>query len=344
MKIGPLALENPLVLAPMAGITELPLRRLAKEHGCALVVTELISSNGLVRGGQKSFDLAKSHPAERPLSVQIFGKDPETMGDAAGIVADLGADIVDINLGCAVRKVVRQGSGVALMREPKRLEAILKQVRAAIGVPLTIKIRSGWDPSGVEALRVGRMAEACGVNAIAVHPRTATQGFGGKADWSLIGKLKQSLSIPVIGNGDVLTAWDALRMQSVTACDAVMIGRASQGNPWIFSQTLDLMAGREPTVPGWSARLEVIVRYVNYMVDHFGEYRGVRMLRSRIVWFVKGMPGCSTFRNRVTRLTSRDEMIAAVRDYFDAVRHKSEFTDPVKRETHGGTNEGASAD
>jgi tRNA-dihydrouridine synthase len=188
------------------------------------------------------------------------------------------------------------------------------------------------------------MAEACGVNAIAVHPRTATQGFGGKADWSLIGKLKQSLSIPVIGNGDVLTAWDALRMQSVTACDAVMIGRASQGNPWIFSQTLDLMAGREPTVPGLSARLEVIVRYVNYMVDHFGEYRGVRMLRSRIVWFVKGMPGCSTFRNRVTRLTSRDEMIAAVRDYFDAVRHESEFTDPVKRETHGGTNEGASAD
>ncbi len=320
MKIGELALENPLVLAPMAGITQLPLRRLAKECGCALVVTELISSNGLVQGGHKSFELLKSHPAERPLSVQIFGKDPQIMRDAASIVVSQGADIVDINLGCAVRKVVRQGAGVALMREPKRLETLLKEVRAAIPTPLTVKIRSGWDPSGQEAFRVGHIAQDSGVNALAVHPRTATQGFGGKADWSLIGRLKERLSIPIVGNGDILSAYDAVRMKTDTGCDAVMIGRAAQGNPWIFSQCLDLINGKAPIMPDLSARLAVIRRYVDYMVDHFGEHRAVRMLRSRIVWFVKGMPDCSSFRDQVVRLDSREDMVNAVRTYFGYVR------------------------
>lgn len=320
MQIGNLPLDNPLVLAPMAGITQLPMRRLAKEHGCALVVTELISSNGLVQGGEKSLELLKSHPAERPLSVQIFGKDPEIMRDAAGLVVSLGADIVDINLGCSVRKVVRQGSGAALMREPDRLQKILKAVRDVTAVPLTIKIRSGWDPSGDEAVGVARMAQDCGVDAVAVHPRTALQGFGGKADWSLIGRLKANLSIPVIGNGDVLVPQDVLRMQSLTGCDAVMIGRAAQGNPWIFSQSHAVIAGKTPVLPDLSSRFQVMCRYVDYMVAHFGEYRAVRMLRSRIVWFVKGLPRCSAFRNSVTRLRSHHEMVNAVASYFESIR------------------------
>ncbi len=319
MKIADLTLENPLVLAPMAGITQLPFRRLVKEQGCGLVVTEMVSSNGLVYGGHKSFELLRSHPSERPLSVQIFGRDPEIMKEAARIVESQGADLLDINLGCSVRKVVRQGAGVALMREPKVLEAILRQVRAVTEIPITVKIRSGWEPSGEEAMRVSRIAEDCGIDAVAVHPRTAVQGFGGKADWSLISRLKNHLSIPVIGNGDILGPEDVLKMQSSTGCDAMMIGRASKGNPWIFSQSLDLIDGKEPRLPDLSSRLQTILRYIDYMVDHFGEFRGACMMRSHLLWFVKGLPGCSSFRDSVVRLKTRQEMIDAIGNYFRVV-------------------------
>ena len=246
MKIGTVALDNPLILAPMAGITQLPFRRLAKEAGCGLVVSEMISAHGLVYGGRKTAELLESDPAERPLSVQIFGADPHIMMEAARIVQARGADILDINLGCSVRKIIRQGAGAALMREPKTLEAVLKTIRPAVSLPLTVKIRSGWDHSGDQAVAVGRIAEDCGVDAVAIHPRTAVQGFGGTADWSLIARLKESVSIPVIGNGDIQGPDDVLRMQRQTSCDAVMIGRASMGNPWIFSQALDLLEARPP--------------------------------------------------------------------------------------------------
>lgn len=320
MKIGSLVLDNQLILAPMAGITQLPFRRLAKEAGCALVVSEMVSSNGLVHGGQKTFEFLKSHPAERPVSVQIFGADPGVMKEAAQIAQAHGADLVDINLGCSVRKVVRQGAGVALMREPRRLESILKAVRKAVSLPLTVKIRSGWDPSGDQAMTVSRIAEDSGVDAVAIHPRTAVQGFGGRADWSLIGRLKDGLSIPVIGNGDIRKPEDVLRMLRQTACDAVMIGRAAMGNPWIFTQALDLINGRHPEAPDLSARLRVILRYLDYVVDHFGEVRAVRMMRSRLAWFVKGFPGCSAFRTGIVRLKSRQEMIDAVQAYFEELQ------------------------
>ncbi|MBW2172821.1 MAG: tRNA-dihydrouridine synthase family protein, partial [Deltaproteobacteria bacterium] len=236
MKIGGLALENPLILAPMAGITQLPFRRLVKEAGCALVVTEMVSANGLVHGSKKTADLLAIHADERPVSAQIFGTDADIMREAAQMVhgmgadiLDINADILDINLGCSVRKIVRQGAGVALMREPERLEAILKAVRSAVSIPATVKMRTGWDHSGDQAIRAARIAEDCGFDAVAIHPRTATQGFGGKADWSLITRLKDSISIPVIGNGDIREPNDVLRMQSETGCDSVMIGRASIG-------------------------------------------------------------------------------------------------------------------
>jgi len=323
MKIGSLVLENPLILAPMAGITQLPFRRLAKEAGCALVVTEMVSANGLVHGGWKTLELLKSHPAERPLSVQIFGADPAVMREAACIVQAQGADLLDINVGCSVRKVVRQGAGAALMGQPEKLGAILKAVRTVVDLPLTIKIRSGWEASGDQAVAVARVAEDAGVDAVAIHPRTALQGFGGSADWSLIARLKQCVSIPVVGNGDVRTPDDVVRMQRETGCDAVMIGRASIGNPWIFSQALDLLRSRPPVSADLSKRLRGTLRYIDNSVNHFGEARAVRMMRSRVPWFVKGLPGCSRFRSSIIRLTSRQEMRDALRGYFEELQTSS---------------------
>ncbi|OEU48687.1 MAG: tRNA dihydrouridine synthase DusB [Desulfobacterales bacterium S3730MH5] len=316
MKIGDLALNNPLILAPMAGITQLPFRRLAKEAGCALVVTEMVSANGLVHGSKKTSEFLISHPCERPLSAQIFGADPDVMKEAAQIVESVGADLLDINLGCSVRKIIRQGSGAALMREPDRLEAVLKAIRSAVDLPLTVKMRTGWEPSGQQAVKAARIAEYCGVDAVAIHPRTAVQGFSGKADWSLIARLKESVAIPVIGNGDIQQPEDVLKMQQETGCDGVMIGRASIGNPWIFAQALDLIRSRPYRRPGPSERLNATLRYIDYSVNHFGEDRAVRIMRSRLCWFTKGLPHSSRFRAAIVRLKTGHDMMDAVRAYF----------------------------
>ena len=316
MKIGNLVLDNPLILAPMAGITQLPFRRLAKEAGCALVVTEMVSVNGLVHGSKKTAELLVSHPSERPLSAQIFGADPEVMKVAAQIVQCMGADIIDVNLGCSVRKVVRQGAGAALMREPERLETIFKAIRGAVSLPLTVKMRTGWEPSGEQAIRAARIAEDCGVDAVAIHPRTAIQGFNGRADWSVIARLKDSVAIPVIGNGDIQGPDDVLRMQRETGCDGVMIGRASIGNPWIFAQALDLINSRPTGQPDFPKRLDTVLRYIEYSVDHFGEDRAVPMMRSRLGWFTKGLPHSSRFRDTIARIKNRQDMVDAVHAFF----------------------------
>ncbi|UCG81416.1 MAG: tRNA dihydrouridine synthase DusB [Desulfobacterales bacterium] len=332
MKIGELSLKNPLILAPMAGITELPFRRLAKEAGCALVVTEMVSANGLVHGSKKTAELLASHPAERPLSAQIFGADPEVMREGAQMVQNAGADLLDVNLGCSVRKVVRQGAGVALMREPERLEAILRAIRSATSLPLTIKMRTGWEPSGDEAVRAAHIAEQCGVDAVAIHPRTATQGFGGRADWSLIARLKDSVSIPVIGNGDIQEPDDVLRMQRETGCDAVMIGRAAIGNPWIFTQALDLLQSSTPRRPDLLERLHTVVRYMEYSVECFGESRAVLMMRSRLGWFTKGLPRSSRFRASIARLKTTQGMTDAVKAYFEGAQTATQSA--VSRHNH----------
>ncbi len=308
-----------MILAPMAGITQLPFRRLAREAGCALVVTEMVSADGLVHGSKKTAELLMSHPAERPLSAQIFGADPGVMKEAAQIVQSKGADIVDVNLGCSVPKVIRQGAGAALMREPERLEAVLKGVRSAIRVPLTVKMRTGWEPSGEQAIRTAQVAETCGVDAVTIHPRTAAQGFRGSADWSLIAQLEESVSIPVIGNGDIQKPHDVLKMQLETGCDGVMIGRAAIGTPWIFTQALDLMHSRPFRGPGLPERLHTVLRYMDYCVNHFGEAPGVRIMRSSLGWFTRGLPHSARFRAAIVRLKTRHDIMDAVQAYFDDI-------------------------
>lgn len=317
MKIGSLKLKNRTVLAPLAGITNLPFRLVAKDAGCGLVCSEMVSSNGLVYKSDKTRQLLQSVPEEKPMSLQIFGSDPVIMAEAAAIVAETKPDIIDINFGCSVKKVLKSGSGSALMKDPKKAEAIIKAVRNAIDTPFTIKIRTGWEPSGEQAFQIAKIAEDNGVDAIAMHPRTATQGFGGNANWSLIGELKRRVSIPVIGNGDIIEAEDAVKMLKMTGCDAVMIGRAAMGNPFIFNQVNDLIEGRKKTTVPFEKNFEIMRHFLKSSVEYFGEEIACNMMRSRLGWFVKGLPDCSSFRKEITSLSTEQEITDLIDAYYD---------------------------
>ncbi|MCP4691666.1 MAG: tRNA dihydrouridine synthase DusB [Desulfobacterales bacterium] len=327
VKIGELVLDNPVVLAPLAGITNLPFRLIAKARGCGLVCSEMISSNGLVRNSEKTWKMLESLPEEKPLSVQLFGADPFIMADAARMVEAGGADILDINLGCSVRKIVKTGAGVSLMREPRKAGTIFRAVREAIGIPFTVKIRSGWDASGRQAVEIARIAEDSGVDALAVHPRTATQGFRGKSDWSIITEVKRRIAIPVIGNGDIVESDDAVAMRDETGCDAVMVGRAAIGNPWIFEKILARLRGEAEPELGLERRFEVMAEYLESSIQHLGETRACRMMRSRLGWFVKGLPYSSGFRESIKLLSSRAEGIELIDAYADKLK-----ADKIERE------------
>lgn len=315
MNIGPVQIDPSTIFAPLAGITNLPLRLLAKEAGCGLVCSEMISAHGLVYGSEKTQGLLKSAAEEKPLSVQLFGSDWSIVADAAQRVAQSGADIVDLNFGCSVKKILKSGSGSALMREPAKAEKLIKAVRKAISIPLTIKMRSGWDATGNEAMALSQIAEACGVDAVAVHPRTARQGFGGHSDWSLIARIKQIVSIPVIGNGDITTAYEAIQMLQQTGCDAIMVGRAAIGNPAIFTQINDMLAGRPPREIAFQARISMMKRYLHASVIYFGEKKACFMMRSRLGWFAKGLPGASRFRHTLRHIDSEAVANALISEY-----------------------------
>lgn len=320
MEIGSLKLENKTILAPLAGITNLPFRLIAREAGCGLVCSEMVSANGLVRNSAKTRKMLDTTPEEWPLSVQIFGSEPAIMAEAAAMVASVGAAVLDINFGCSVRKIVKNDSGVALMREPQRAKEMLAAVRKSIRIPLSIKMRTGWDSSGEQALMLAHIAEDCGVDAVAVHPRTASQGFGGRADWSLIAAIKRQLSIPVIGNGDVFNARDAIRMIDETGCDFVMIGRSAVSNPWIFQQVNAAIKGDPIPEIGLPARFEMMRRYLRATVIHFGETHACFMMRSRLGWFAKGLPHSSKFREAIKRISSENEAL----DLIGAFENRAE--------------------
>ena len=336
MKIGSIELKTPTVFAPLAGITNLPLRLLAKKEGCGLVCSEMVSACGLVHGSAKTIDLLASMPEEKPLSVQIFGSDAAIMADAAQQVEASGVDMVDINFGCSVRKILKSGSGAALMREPRQAEVLLKSVRAAIKVPLTIKMRSGWDATGEQALALARVAQTCGVDAVTIHPRTAGQGFGGHADWGLITRIKQIVRIPVIGNGDIVEARDAVKMMTLTGCDAVMVGRAAMGNPMLFGQIEDLLAGRPVRKIKASDRISMMIRFLDASVEHLGEKKACFMMRGRLAWFAKGLPLAGHFRKAIRLVETRGQALRIIQEFALALQNRHGIQLPPVIEVTGG--------
>ena len=314
--IGPVTIHGKTFLAPLAGITSLPFRRLVKECGTAVVCSEMVSAKGLFYNSDKTLSLLASCPEERPLSVQIFGAEPDTMARAAAEISAMGiADILDINFGCSVKKVLKQGAGAALMKDPALSRKIIQAVRRAFPLALTIKIRSGWDPSGSQAFALVDIAEKEGVDAVVIHPRSPTQGFKGRADWELIRWLKGRTSLPVIGNGDILVPSDGLTMMEQTGCDAVMIGRGAMTNPFLPGQVDDLIlrgVRRPVTASDIFRKME---RLIQLYVGHFGEITACRMLRGRLPWFVKGMPGCTEIRKSLSVIAATNEAVDLIRDY-----------------------------
>ncbi|CCK81763.1 tRNA dihydrouridine synthase DusB [Desulfobacula toluolica] len=316
LKIHDLKIHGKTFLAPLAGITNLPFRLLVKECGCAIVCSEMISAKGIFYNSEKTLTLLSSKKEEIPLSVQLFGSDPDSMARAAKVVQDLEvAAIIDINFGCSVKKVVKQGAGVALMKDPKLSETILTAVRKATCLPLTIKIRSGWDHSGHQAFNIAQIAQNAGVDAIAMHPRTASQGFKGTANWDLIKELKQRVSVPVIGNGDINCVEDAIRMIAHTKCDAVMVGRAAMTNPFILSQIDDFLETGSYQTPSEQDIFKIMKRLTQMYVEYFGEQPACRMLRGRLSWFVKGLPGCSDFRKNLSRIDSMNHALELIKEF-----------------------------
>ncbi len=318
MKLKSLTIPGITFLAPLAGITNLPFRQLIKTCGCAVVCSEMISAKGLFYHSKKTVTLLQTHKEERPLSVQIFGSDPESMGQAATVIDQAGtADILDINFGCTVKKVVKQGAGVALMRDPERAGQIIRTVRESTTLPFTIKIRSGWDASGDQALTIAKIAANQGVDAIVMHPRTAGQGFKGDADWRQIKRLKQEIGLPVIGNGDINTPEDAARMMEETGCDAVMVGRGAMVNPFLLSQIEEFLSTGKYYHPSPYDIFRKMEALTQLYVDYFGEETACKMLRGRLAWFVRGLPGASAFRRALSRLNSMENAISLIRNYED---------------------------
>lgn len=313
--IGPLKLDNPVILAPMAGITNRPYRRINKAQGAALVFTEMVSANGLVRDGRKTRELLVSCTEEAPLGVQLFGDEPEVLAQAAGMLGDDG-NLLDINMGCPVKKVIRSGAGSALLKEPPRIGRILSAVRKAYPGPLTVKIRSGWDSDSVNYLEVGKIAQDEGVDAITLHPRTRSQAFGGQADWEQIGELKARLEIPVFGSGDIFHAEDALSMLKQTGCDAIMIGRGGYGNPWLVRDTLTRLAGGEPVQVSAVEKHRVAMQHLQYHRDQFGDQKAIFEMRKHLSWYARGLIGANSFRTELQRINDIDVLIEQATDFF----------------------------
>ena len=319
MRYGDVQINPPLVLAPMAGVTDrqfrLVLRRLG---GVGLVTMEFISSEALTRGNPQTRKLMLYSEEERPLSIQIYGKDPERMAEAARVVEAIGADICDINMGCPANKVLRGCAGCALMGDLDRARAIIAAVRSAIRIPLTVKFRTGIREDNLNYLELGRICEGEGVDAVALHPRTAKQMFSGAADWSRIARLKEALQIPVVGNGDIATADDAVRMLRETGCDAVMIGRASMKNPWIYNQVTALLNGKLPQAATLEDRRDLILHHFRLVAEQEDFQKTMSKLRTFTGWYTHGVEDGRRLRVRIASLTTPEEFHQAVEEFFGA--------------------------
>ena len=317
LTIGNVTLDNNVILAPMAGVTDLPFRLLCKEQGVGLICMEMVSAKAIYFNNKNTEELMQIHPDEKPVSLQLFGSDPDIISEMAKRIEERPFAILDINMGCPVPKVVNNGEGSALMKNPKLVEEILTKLVKATYKPVTVKIRKGFNEENVNAVEIARIAENCGVAAVAVHGRTREQYYSGKADWDIIRQVKEAVKIPVIGNGDVVDALSAKALQDETGCDGIMIGRAAQGNPWIFREvTTYLETGVIPPKPTPQQVKEVIMKHANLQLEYKGEYTGVREMRKHLSWYTTGYPNSARFRQMINTMESMDELLKSVEQIF----------------------------
>ena len=309
MKIGNLDFPTPVFLAPMAGVTDTPYRILAREMGCAMAFAEMVSVLGIHFRNEKTLEMLKTVPEERPLAMQLFGAKPEPVAEAAAYVESLNcADVIDFNMGCPAPKIVKNDAGSALLKDPERAERILAALVKATRLPVTVKMRIGWDDSSINAVEMAKRAESAGVSAIAVHGRTREQYYKGHADWSMIAAVKRAVKIPVIANGDIRTTDDLSRVFRETGCDGVMIGRAAQGNPWIFRVFRSFLeTGTEPPPPTVAERGALILRHLDMLIQYKGDYIGAREMRKHATWYTKGMKGGGELRDAFNHAETRED-------------------------------------
>jgi len=319
MKIGKYSFSEPVFLAPMAGVTDTAYRIIAHDMGCPLCYAEMVSSQGIHFRNERTLSMLQSEPGERPLAMQIFANSPEMAAEAASYVEELGtADILDFNMGCPAPKIVKNGEGSALMLAPDKVYEILSAIRKAVKMPFTVKMRKGWDDQHVNVLEIAKIAEAAGVDAIAVHGRTREQFYSGQADWQIIAEVKKAVKVPVIANGDVRTCKDLQRILDTTGADGVMIGRGAQGNPWIFKQlTHYLRTGEVLPPPTLQERAAVIVRHLDLLLKYKGDYIGPREMRKHATWYTRGITHGAILRDKFNRAEKREDFIAILNEYFN---------------------------
>jgi len=318
--IGSLQVSPPLILAPMAGISDLPFRLLARAQGASLCFTEMISAEGLKRNGKNTLALLQSSPQDRPLGIQLFGDDPDSLAEAARMI-EADGDLIDIDMGCPVKKVVSGGAGSSLLRNPLKAAEIIRSVRKVTSRPLTIKIRTGWNSTERSFLEIGRIAEEEGCDAVTLHPRTRAQMFSEHADWESIRELKDAVTIPVIGSGDIFSSQDVIDMLSQTGCDGVMIARGAMGNPWIFREATQRLAGQIPAGPTREERLATTLTHLEHLCTLYGEHTAIAEMRKHLSWYVKGLSGAARFRSLANLIREKQQLLQVINDFFTLVEH-----------------------